>query len=283
VGNLYSSWVFLALDFEEGIMNPALAQHLVEFLRREKPVLRELPIPAYVERLLEEIESAGFSIRKKSDKFTPSVEAHKRYLAKLDTWKENFDFKAFHEAFPNHDLRGELAKAHLWLVNHAGQGGYRTRFNQFFQNWLQKAKPVTITGSQSAQPESQREVVIRRGIEDLASSRSERVWPEEMNRRVRLAVHDLLDIPTEALPEAFQRARLTEMKGTPGVYQVLLAYKAMKIEAKTQAERAQKKAIADEKYRVEQELESMSPEQRLAHAEIVRKSLHAANKGIKEV
>lgn len=266
-------------------MNPALAQHLVEFLRREKPVLRELPIPAYVERLLEEIEAAGFSVRKKSDKFTPSVEAHKRYLAKLDTWKENFDFKAFQEAFPHHDLRSELAKAYLWLVNHAGQGGYRTRFNQFFQNWLQKAKPIpTAPTTHSPQTKSdERTEIITQGIHDLATSRSERVWPDEMNRRVRLACQDLTDIPTKSLPEAFLRARQTEMKGTPGVYQVLLAYKAMKIEAKAQADRDVKQAIEQEKDRVAKELELMTPEQRLAHAETVRKSLHAANKGMREV
>lgn len=260
-------------------MNPALADHLVEFLRREKPVLRELPIPAYVNRLLEEIEAAGFSVRKKSDKFTPSAETSRRYLAKLDAWKKNFDHEAFRAAFPHHDIAGELEKAHLWLKLRAAEGAYRTRFNQFFQNWIARNKPTVLPAAVPPKPKTlgdERDEYIAQGIRELAASRSEKLYPTEFEFRFSVAKRDLEDIPTVHLPEAFRRARMLDMRTTPGVFHVLTAYKAMKTEKLKQAEHKSQSQIDAEVQAEEERKARMTPEERAAEADRIYRSLQAA-------
>lgn len=263
-------------------MNPDLVQHLIEFLRREKPTLRELPIPVYAVRFLEEIDNAGFSIRKKRAAFVPKPDTKERYIAKVEKWQANFDFESYKKVFPTRDIHGELEKAALWLKNKSEIGVYKKEFNLFFQNWLNRdsAKPAfynkAVQNIPQFIPANEREAIIAQGLRDLAASRSERVYPSEFQIRFGVACRDLANIPTEHLPEAFRRARATEMKGTPGIYHVQTAWKAFKAEKNAELEAQAKQRLDAEKQAEKERRESMSPEEREAEAESIRRSLEAA-------
>lgn len=220
-------------------MNQVLATYLVEFLRREKPTMRELPIPTYVERLLAEIEAAGFSVRKKNNGFKPKPKDKDEYSRKVGKWRQEFQVQAWQEAFPNVDTLKELAKAGLWLKAAAESGKFKTRFDQFFHNWLSRAqKSAPVQPVKPTQDLNPRESLIANGLKELAASRSERLYPSELALRSAVAARDFLEIPTEFLEEVFRRGRLLDVKTTPSVYQLVECWKSLKNELQKKAKEA---------------------------------------------
>jgi len=244
-------------------MNPELAKNLIDFLRREKPALRELPIPAYVERFLTQIEEAGFSIRKKSKGFVPNVDAKAKYLERVEAWRVAFIAEPWQKAFPMHSVHAELEKACLWLRTQAEAGHYKSNFGKFFHNWITRSKPTANNGATIvAMSSNPREVLIADGIRMLAASRSEKLFPSEFEMRFSVAMSDLKVIPTQFLEETFRRARMLELKSTPGILNVLDAWKTYKAEMRKQSMEKSEQEKAERERAENERWERMSPEER---------------------
>ncbi len=207
-----------------------LKDRLVAFLRENKPALKLLEIPAYIDRLLAFVDEAGFKVRRKPlGAFLPkSLEAKQReYTQWILLWKAGFHPEHWERAFPGLDILLNMEQAVIWMQS-AFPGRKIKRFDQFFTNWCARNFQKLPTGSAALKPDlSPREKLIYDGLKTLSLSRSERIEKADFSIRFGAACEDLKEIPDAHLAEVFRRARSLEIKSVPNTAHLMACYRSL--------------------------------------------------------